>query len=82
LSKLQKLLKRIKNNPKQVRFEELDKILSHYGFTRRQPGGGSSHYIYTIGTVVITVPYHQPHIKAFYVERAMKILEEVIDDDE
>lgn len=35
MSKLKKLFEKIKNNPKQVRFEELDKILMHYGFTKR-----------------------------------------------
>ena len=34
LSQLEKLLQRIMNNPKTVRFEELDKILIKDGFTR------------------------------------------------
>ncbi|WP_366924314.1 hypothetical protein MFMK1_001300 [Metallumcola ferriviriculae] len=45
MTKLEKLLQKVKNNPKQVRFQELDKILIRSGFTRRQPGIGSSHYI-------------------------------------
>lgn len=81
MGKLEKLLKKIKNNPKQVRFEELDKILLKAGFTKRQPGGGSSHYIYTKGMARIVVPYRQPHMKAFYVERAIKILEGEMNDD-
>ena len=32
MSKLEKLLQRIKNNPKTVRFEELDKILLNAGY--------------------------------------------------
>lgn len=78
---MEKLFLKIKNNPRQVRFEELDKILTRSGFTRRQAGGGSSHYVYIKGTTRITVPYHQPHIKAVYVERAIKILEGEIDDE-
>ena len=81
LSKLKKLLEKIKNNPRQVRFEELDKILIRSGFTRRQSGGGSSHYIYTKGAAMLVVPYHQPHIKAVYVERAIKLLEGEMNDD-
>ncbi|GAW93293.1 toxin HicA [Calderihabitans maritimus] len=81
MTKLDKLLQKIKNNPKQVRFKELDRILIRYGFSRRQPRGGSSHYIYTKGTVRLVVPYRQPHIKSVYVERAIKILEGEIDDD-
>lgn len=80
MSQLKKLLAKIKNNPKQVRFEELDKILIRAGFQRRQPGGGSSHYVYTKGRAMIVVPYRQPHIKAVYVERAIRILEGEMDN--
>ena len=82
MSKFKKLLERIKNNPKHVKFEELDKVLIRYGFTRRQASSGTSHYYYTKGDKVISVPFHQPHIKAFYVERAMELLEGEINDDE
>lgn len=82
MSKLKKLLQKIKNNPKQIRFEELDKILLHYGFTRRQPSGGSSHYVYFKANKVISIPFHQPHVKGFYVERAIELLEGEINDDE
>lgn len=81
MGKLKKLLEKIKNNPKQVRFEELDRILLRAGFRRRQPGGGSSHYIYTKGEARISVPYRQPHIKAVYVQRAISVLEEEMDDE-
>lgn len=82
MSKLQKLFEKIRNNPKQVRFEELDKILIHYGFTKRQPTGGSSHYIYMKDDKIISVPFHQPHIKAVYVERVIDLLEGVINDEQ
>ena len=82
MSKLKKLLVKIKNNPRQVRFEELDKILLHYGFSKRQPGGGSSHYTYRLGKFRLTVPFKQPHIGAAYVELALEVLKGVINDDE
>ncbi|GAB6173123.1 hypothetical protein JCM15765_26010 [Paradesulfitobacterium aromaticivorans] len=82
MSKLKKLLEKIRNNPKHVRFEELDKILIRYGFAKRQASGGTSHYYYTKGEKVISVPFRQPHIKVFYVERAMELLEGEINDDE
>jgi hypothetical protein len=43
MSKRQKRLEKIRSNPLNVRFEELDRLLVDYGFQRRQPGGGSSH---------------------------------------
>lgn len=81
MSRFKKLLERIKNNPKEVRFKELDKILSKLGFTRRQPSGGSSHYIFSKGEIRIIVPYNQPHVKAIYVERVIQILEGEINNE-
>lgn len=81
MTKLEKLLQKVKNNPKQVRFQELDKILIRSGFTRRQPGSGSSHYIYIKGKKRLTVPYRQPHVKTIYVERALALLEGENEDD-
>lgn len=82
VSKIQKLLERIRRNPRQVRFEELDKILLRYGFTKSQPSGGSSHYIYVKGTLMLVIPFRLPHIKAIYVERAIKLLEGGLNDEQ
>lgn len=82
VSKLEKLLKRIQNNPQKVRFEELDKVLLGSGFKRRQPSGGSSHYIYVRGKQILSVPFKQPYIKAVYVEQAIKALKEAAQDEQ
>ena len=74
MGQLEKLLERIRNNPKTVRFEELDKILRRSGFERRQPGSGSSHYVYVKEQKKLAVPNHRPYIKVIYVERAIELL--------
>ncbi len=81
MGQLEKLLEKIKNNPKQVRFKELDRLLLRAGFSRRQPHGGSSHYTYIKGHARITVPFRQPHIGEAYVKLVIKILEGEIADD-
>jgi len=81
LGKLEKLLQKIKNNPKQVRFDELDKILTRTGFERRQPRSGSSHYYYSKGSLKISIPYNQPYILTSYVVAAIKLLERMGEDD-
>lgn len=81
MSKLAKLFKKIKNNPRQVRFEELDKILTRSGFDRSQPGSGSSHFIYTKGKAQLSVPKRQPYILTCYVQAVIKILEGEIKND-
>lgn len=75
MSKLEKLLDGIKNNPKSVRFDELDRILMSEGFTRRQPGSGSSHYIYSKGNTRLTVPYKKPYILEVYVKLVISVIE-------
>ena len=76
MGKLEKLLLRIRNNPKTVRFTELEKVLAQSGFTKRQPSGGSSHYIFTKNNFILCVPKHKPFVKSIYIEQLIKWLEE------
>lgn len=75
LSSLRKLYERALRNPGSVRFDELDRLLRRWGFVRRQPGGGSSHHVYTRGAVSLTVPRHGDAVKPVYVRRVMEALE-------
>lgn len=77
MAKLEKLLLRIRNNPQGVAFDDLDKLLNASGFLRRQPRSGSSHYVYSLGTHRITVPYKRPHVNAIYVKQVLAILDEL-----
>ena len=76
MSKLEKLLQRIKNNPKSVRFEELNKILLNAGYERSQPRGGSSHYTYRKDSKEpITIPHHKPYVREIYVQIVIRALD-------
>ena len=77
MTRRQKRLEKIRSNPLNVRFEELDRLLMDYGFQRRQPSGGSSHYIYIRNGIRITIPMNRPHLKAIYVKQVVKLLEEI-----
>ena len=77
MTRLEKLRQRIARNPKHVRFADLDRLLRGYGFQVRQPGKGSSHYIYTRGWWRITVPRKRPFVREHYVRDALKLLEEI-----
>ncbi|MBR0260672.1 MAG: toxin HicA [Selenomonadaceae bacterium] len=75
MSKLEKLLQRIKNNPKTVRFEELDKILRREGYDTSQPRGGSSHYTYRKpGVRSLTIPRQTPYVGEIYVRVVLTAL--------
>ena len=46
MSKWDKLIKRICNLSKDIRFNELRKVLESYGYEMRAPKNGSSHYTF------------------------------------
>jgi predicted RNA binding protein YcfA (HicA-like mRNA interferase family) len=74
-----KLLQRVRNNPKGVRFEELDALLTQFGFERRQPKGGSSHYVYRHGATMITVARHKPFIHSQAVKDVVEMIDQLLD---
>lgn len=67
----------IRNNPKNVRFDDLDALLKDNGFLCKQPGGGSSHYTYVHPLLanVLTIPFHKPHLKPAFVVKAVKAVD-------
>ena len=81
MARREKDIDKIRQNPKNVRFEMLDKILRLYGFVCRQPKGGSSHYIYTLKVKAksyrITVPYKKPFLREVYIKEVLKIIDEI-----
>ena len=78
---LHQLYESMTNNPKAVRFEDLDKLLRRAGFEVRQPRSGSSHHFFRKGRKVISIPRQIPHLKSVYVKEALKLLEGELDDD-
>ena len=68
MSKLDKLLERIYALSKDLRFDELQKVLESYGYEMNAPRSGSSHYTFRkSGCQPITIPKHEP-IKKVYVK--------------
>ena len=74
MSKRQKRLRKIFQNQKTVPFKELDSVLKSFQFEVRQPGSGSSHYVYTKGEIQISVPYKRPYVKEVYVKRVLELI--------
>ncbi len=75
MSKFDKLLERITLLSKDMRFDELRKVLESYGYTMHSPKGGSSHYTFRKpGKMPITIPKHEP-IKKVYVQMVKEVIE-------
>ena len=82
MSKWDKLIERICTLPKDVRFDELRKVLESYGYVMNAPKGGSSHYTFRkAGTQPITIPKHEP-IKKVYIEMVKRVVESEASNDE
>ena len=76
MSKWDKLLSRILSLSKDMRFDELKRVLESYGYEMNAPKSGSSHYTFRKpGKNPITIPKHEP-IKKIYVEMVREVVEE------
>ncbi len=84
MSKKEKRLQRILQNPKDVRFSELDAVLTEYGYERRQSDKGGSHYVYShpeVNMLVTLVSHGQDDILPEYqVKKAIKSLKLLLED--
>lgn len=78
MTKSEKREATIRQNPKQVRFDDLNLLLLSYDFNRRQSRKGSSHYVYwhPLLREDVTVPHpHGPHVDAIYVKKALAAID-------
>lgn len=74
MTKREKRVRKLFQNPKTVSFKELDRVLKDFGFKMRQPGSGSSHFIYIKGNIQISVPFRRPFVKEVYVKRVLELI--------
>lgn len=82
MSRWEKLLTKICLLSKDLRFEELRRVLESYGYVMNAPRSGSSHYTFRReGCQPITIPKHEP-IKKVYVELVKQIVESEARNDE
>lgn len=82
MSKWDKLITRICNLSKDLRFAELRKVLESYGYEMNAPRSGSSYYTFRkSGCMPITISKHEP-IKRVYVEMVREIVESEAENDE
>lgn len=72
--RLVKLAGKILANPINIDFNELSRLLEGFGYECRQPGGGSSHYVFRqLGRMPISVPKNKP-VNKKYVTQVIDLL--------
>lgn len=75
MSQLEKLLNRVRNNPRDVPPKDLERILAFYEFEYRQ--NGTSHRVYwhpALPDFLLPIPWKRP-IKAVYVKAVLDAIE-------
>ncbi len=82
MSQFDKLINEILSLSKDLRFDELKKVLEYFGYAMNAPRSGSSHYTFRKeGCMPITIPKHEP-IKRVYVRMVKEIVEAELHDQE
>lgn len=80
MTKSEKREATIRQNPKQVRFDDFDLLLRSYEFVRAQSRKGSSHFNYRHEKVakIVTIPTHGAgFVKVEYVKDALARIDEL-----
>ncbi|MDP2277566.1 MAG: type II toxin-antitoxin system HicA family toxin [Nitrospirota bacterium] len=76
MSKIEKLFDRIKNNPQNVRFDEICKLAEVFGF--KYKGGKGSHKVYSKKGIIDILNFQNVHgmAKPYQVRQFLKITED------
>lgn len=75
MGKKEKRIQKLRQNPQNARFADVDKLLLSFGFEKRQRG---SHATYILkGKGRITIPMRKPFILPVYVKELLRLLEEI-----
>ena len=76
MSRADKLLAKMRNNPRDWNLENVKTVCSHYGLEAR-PGKGS-HYVisHTDLPTMVTLPAHRP-IKPIYIKMLIELIDQV-----
>lgn len=83
MTKREALLDKCRTSPRNIRFEELRRLLEWYGFQWRNPGG--SHYIFWHPLLPpdlqrsIPKPHRGPYVKPVYVKQALQLIDDLLD---
>jgi predicted RNA binding protein YcfA (HicA-like mRNA interferase family) len=76
----EKLLERMRNNPRDWRIEDLLALAARLGIQARRPGG--SHVIFSFpgGLGEATVPAHRP-IKPIYIKKLLALVQAMLEEE-
>ncbi len=80
MSKIDKQLEKMRNNPKDWQIAELEFIAERFGITVRKGKGSHVTFSHPLLPEIVTVPAHKP-IKPIYVKRFLLIIDALQERD-
>ncbi|NOR83637.1 MAG: addiction module toxin, HicA family [Ardenticatenales bacterium] len=80
MSRREKLLARIRNNPRSVTYDELAGVLEWHGFECRK--GKGSHRIFKRGGTKIVIVWRKPHVHSNAVKEALAVIDSLSEPGE
>ncbi|MBQ3224093.1 MAG: toxin HicA [Oscillospiraceae bacterium] len=83
MSKWDKLIERILEKDRSLRFDELARALIKIGYAEHQPKGGSSHYTFRKnGCTPITIPKKKSPIDKVYITLVRDAVKQYLNEEE
>ncbi len=76
MSKAEKLLQRMRANPRDWRMESLEAIARRYGIDVRKTGGSHFVFLHRDSDLAVTVPFKRP-IKPIYITQFLALLDDL-----
>lgn len=80
MSRKEKLLRRLLGLPKDLRFDELEKILLWSGYTLDRTQGSHAMYV-KAGYPTLTIPIKSP-VKSYLIKQVLNAIEDDFEEDE
>jgi predicted RNA binding protein YcfA (HicA-like mRNA interferase family) len=76
MSKLEKLVEKMRANPRDWRIESLETIAKRYGIEVRKTGGSHFVFMHPDSEIAVTVPSRRP-IKPIYITQFLAMLDDI-----
>lgn len=81
MSKVEKLVARLKSFPKDFTFEEAETLLGYFGYYRYDKGKSSGSRVMFVNSVNKKILLHKPHPRKELLHYQMKILLEYLEQE-
>jgi len=83
MSKREKLRRKLRNNPENATMQEVETLLSRFGFTLARISGSHHIYEYDVGDLwkQVIVPLHGSKVKKIYVKKVVEAIDELFPEE-